>query len=178
MDDLIEYKKRIKHLAEGHINEMIYNTDDKHAVVVLSELIKNADDYVHIVCKNMDPLVTDKPDYCYAVESFLKKENSKEMKILLTDYDDSLKKSEIFKILKKYPEKVSISYFEPKVKILSNGTPLNWTVADDKAIRIEIDIDNYIAIGNFYDPNLAKKYNNNFEAFSNLKDKYVQVKLD
>ena len=159
------YKESIKYLAENRIDEIVYNADDEHAVVVLSELIKNADEYVHIVCKNMDPKVTEKPDYLNAVKLFLDKESSKELKVLMTDnYKDSFKERKIFKLLEKYPEKVFIKHLGHEIKT-SDDTPINWTVSDDRAFRLEKDIENYIAFGNFNAPNFAKKFNGHFEVF-------------
>jgi len=161
------YKESIKYLAENRIDEVVYNSDEEHAVVVLSELIKNADDYVHIVCKNMDPTVTGKPEYLDAVKSFLRKKDSKELKILLTDYDNSFKESDIFNVLKNFPEKVLIKSLGNKFMITSDGSPINWTVADNRAFRLEKDIEKYIAFGNFNDKNLARKFNIYFERFFN-----------
>jgi DNA-directed RNA polymerase beta' subunit len=158
------YKESIRYLAENQKNEIVYNSDSEHALVVLSELIKNASNYVHIVCKNMDPVVADKPEYLSAVKFFLEKNNT-EMKILLTDYEESLKERKIFKLFKEHSDKVFIKYFEKKVQIASGGSPINWTVSDDKSIRVEKDIDNYIAFANFNDPELAKKYDGHFNAF-------------
>ena len=159
------YKDYIKYVAENRKNEMVYNSSAEHAIVVLSELIKNAKHYVHIVCKNMDPAVTNDECYLEAVESFLENESSKELSILLTDSYNSSQKSEIFELLKRYPKKVVVRSLENKIQITSKDRPINWTVSDDTAYRIEIDIDNCIAVGNFNDSAMAKRYNDHFKRF-------------
>ena len=160
---MLEYKEKIKYLAENQINEMFFNTDTEHAMIVLTELVKNAKNYVYIVGKNMDPAVTDNEDYLRAVEDFLKKENAK-MKILLTNYDkEKFGNSKIGELLKKNKSPaIEIKHSQNK-QVKSNDIPINFTVSDGRAYRFERDIDKHIAFGNFKDTETATVLTETFE---------------
>jgi len=170
-----EYRENIKWLAKNRIDEVFYNSNEDHAVVILSELIKNSERYVHIVCENMNPRVTSKLDYLNAVQEFLSNDKHREIKILLTDYDKSFDKSKIADLLRRYKDQVSIKCFEPEEKIFNeDDSPVNWTVADNRAFRLEENTDECMAFGNFNDPYLAGNLNESFDFF--FKDS-KEVKL-
>lgn len=163
-----EYKENIKSLARNRIDEIIYNSSEDHAAVILSELIENAENYVHIVCENMNRKVTDRYQYLDAVDQFLSNDKHHEIKILLTDYDKSFEESKIADVLRKHKEQVFVKYFEPKAKILSeDGFPVNWAVADDRAFRFEENTNEFMAFANFCDRSLAKELNESFNTFFN-----------
>jgi len=160
------YKKKIQQLAKDKVNEMFFNVDVEHATIVLTELIRNADNYVYIIGKNMDPAVTDNEEYLKVVEGFLQKKDTI-MKILLTNYDKEIfNNSKIGKLLEKY-KNVEIKHSENKQITREGDIPVNFTVSDDRAFRFERDVDKCIAFGNFNDeetaPFLAKKFNEFFE---------------
>ncbi|MCL2282752.1 MAG: hypothetical protein FWC26_05485 [Fibromonadales bacterium] len=164
------YKEKIQELAEKRIDEMFFNVNAEHAMIVVTELMKNAENYVYVVGKNMDPTVTDNKEYLEAVEFFLKKENSK-MKILLTNYDkEKFENSKIGKLLAKYMaehKEIEIRHTEGKQIRREGGIPINFTVSDGRAYRFERDVNNHIAFGNFNDEktatSLAKKFITFFE---------------
>jgi len=170
---LDSYKKKIRNLAEKRTNEMFFNTDAKHATIVLTELIKNAEDYVYIVGENMDPTVTDDEEYLDAVENFLKKENAK-MKILLTDYNKKeFDNSKIGKLLSRYKNVVEIKDSQKEL-VKSDGVTINFTVSDGRAFRFERDVKNRIAFGNFNDTETAISLEKSFEnIFANEHCKVV-----
>jgi len=87
-----EYRESIKWLAKNRINEVFYNSDERYAVVIFSEMIKNSGNYVYVVCKNMNEKVTCDDEYCDAVRKFLSNDKRHEMKILITDYEESFKR--------------------------------------------------------------------------------------
>jgi glycogen synthase len=155
MQHLEDYRNYVKHLAEKHSSKIIYNADKDHAVILLSELIKNSKESVRIVCKNMDPDVTGKPDYLKAMKSFLDKDGT-EVKILMTDYykDKSIfDNSEIFSLLKKYKNQVELKYVEESDSdsVYIDGKLINFTTSDYTAFRVETDVENNMAFGNFND---------------------------
>ena len=162
------YKNKIQELAENKTDEMFFNVDKKHATIVLTELIRNAEKYVYILGKNMDPNVTDDEEYLKVVDRFLQTENT-EIKILLTDYDKKkFDDSKIGKLLEKHKEKaVEIRHTEGKLIRREGGIPINFTVSDDRAYRFERDVDNHIAFGNFNDGKTAKNLAENFKNFFN-----------
>jgi len=171
------YRESIKRLAKERRNEIVYNSNAEHAVILLSELIKNAERYVHIVCKDMNREVMDAPEYIDAVRKFLSEANHK-MKVLITDYNsklnNELKGRDIANIFIENRDKVEVKYLSSGKILGNNGRPINWTVSDDRSFRLERDIDNQIAFGNFYDPDLAEKYNSIFlSIFMDIRSKTV-----
>ena len=59
----------------------------------------------------------------------------------------------VAKLLTEYPFQVSIKKYPGKV--FYNGHPSHFTVTDDKAFRLETDIENHMAFGNFNSPSQA-----------------------
>jgi len=170
-----EYRESIKWLAKNRINEVFYNSDERHAVVIFSEMIKNSENYVYVVCKNMNKKVTCDDEYCDAVRKFLSNDKRHEMKILITDYKESFEKSKIANVFRNYTDQVEIKYFEPRAKIFIEDSPVNWAVADDRAFRFEENEDDCVAIGNFNNPFMAGKLKESFNTFFNDNTKKVQL---
>jgi len=164
MDD--NYEQMIMELAKGKKNERFYNNDTKHAEIVLRELMKNADQYVYIVCSNMLTNVSNNKEYIDAVDNFLATDEGRTIKIIFTDYkDNSFKKTKIFNVFSKHKEQVSIKALRKEKIRRSDGEPINFTVADDRSYRMEIDVKNKIGFGNFNNRNEALVLKDNFERF-------------
>ena len=158
------YRQHIEQLAEGDIDETISNSDMEHAIVLVSRIIKGAQNYVHILCENMNSVATSRAEYLVAIELFLSGDRNRKMKILFADYNkNSFNKSKVATLLKKYKEQVEMKRLKKHIKVHSNNSPINWTVCDDKSYRLETDPKKYRALGNFNDPVLAKSLNNKFE---------------
>jgi len=164
----MSYEEDIIQLAENKKDEMFYNTDAGHAKIVLRELMKNAAQYVYIICCNMGSDVSNNAPYIEVVEKFLSADPKREIKILFTNYDDdSFKQTQIAKSFQKYPEQVSIKALTHGEVIGNKGKPINFTVSDDRAFRMEIDVSEKIAFGNFNKPSDAIILKNHFERFFN-----------
>jgi len=175
MSYLEEYRKYVKGLAEARSSEIICNADKDHATILLTELVKNSEKNLRILCKNMknmDPDVTGDTYYIDAMAEFLNKENS-ELKILMTDHyknENYFNSSEIFSLLKKYKDKVTLKYIkEDELNLVSiDGDLLNFTLSDDAAFRFETDVDKYMALGCFNDRKTVKVLDEKFSASFNL----------
>jgi len=172
MSDLDEYRKYVRRLAEARSSEIICNADKDHATILLTELVRNSENNLRILCKNMDPEVTGDTYYINAMTEFLDKENS-EVKILMTDHykDESIfNTSKIYDLFKKYKDKITLKYIkEDELNLVSiDGELLNFTLSDDAAFRFETDVDNNMALGCFNDRETVNVLNEKFYASFDL----------
>jgi nicotinic acid phosphoribosyltransferase len=161
----LTYSEKIANLAMTGTDEMFYNTDAEHAKVVLSELMKNAKQYVHIVCTDMCSDVSNNEKYLEAVKNFLDGDAAREIKILLTNYkQDNFAETKIAELLKKYQRQVEIKYLSEGriVNSRDQDHEVNFTVSDDRAFRFETNVDKKIAFGNFNAPKKAMILNKKF----------------
>lgn len=150
MKDLL-YLNYIDSLAKEAKNEEFFNSSEEHAKIVLTAIMRYAKRYVNIYCESMMSEVSNNEEYLKVVQGFLEKGGN--MNILLNNYDENIVNKGIYKILSYYPNKIKIKKIEdPANKIKYNGNPVHFTVADGKAFRLETDIVNKKAWGNFNDP--------------------------
>ena len=164
----MSYEEEIVQFAENKEDEMFYNIDANHAKIVLRELMKNATHYVYIVCCNMCSDVSNNAPYVEAVKQFLSTDSKREIKILFTNYEgDCFMQSQIAETLRKYPKQVFIKALVNGEIVGNEGKPINFTVSDDKAFRMEIDVNERIAFGNFNKPDDAIILRNHFDRFFN-----------
>ena len=160
------YDEKIEDLAKNKTQERFFNTDANHAKVVLLNLMKYADNYVYIVCCSMCSDVSNNEKYIDAVEEFLKKDNS-QLKVLFTNHSqDNFGNTEIAKKLKDYKNK-EIRSLKDNNNIQVDGKLINFTVADDRAYRVETDVNERIAFGNFNDADNAIILRNKFNSLFN-----------
>ena len=85
----------------------------------------------------------------------------RKINILLTDYNDAFASMPVKELLDKYPDQVSIKRYGGKVSY--KGKPVHFTVSDDRAFRLETDIVNRMAFGNFNSEAQAKTLKALFE---------------
>lgn len=148
------YADEIFRLAEERKNEIFYNSSAEHATIVHQALVKTATEYMYIFCSSMCTEISNNPDYCNLVRSFLEGDKNREIKIVLTDYNEGFTQMPIAKLFAESPLQVSIKKYPGEV--FYKGKPVHFTITDDRAFRLETDIDNHMAFGNFNSPDQAK----------------------
>ncbi|MCM1169746.1 MAG: hypothetical protein NC324_07405 [Bacteroides sp.] len=147
------YAANIFKLAEERKNELFYNSSAEHAGIVHQALVKNASDYIDIFCSNLCSEISNTPEYCRLVDDFLKQDAKHTISILLTDYTEAFTHTEIVGVLKKYPLQVTVKQYDGQVAY--KNRPVHFTVSDDRAFRLETDIEQRMAFGNFNAPKQA-----------------------
>ena len=162
------YQEEIRSLAVNRTNKIFYNSNDVHAAIVLSEMIKNAKDHIDIFCQNMCSEVSNSKEYLDAMESFLSSDSSRKVRIILADYKEDVKNKPIYKLLSEFPDQVTIKRTGEGFWLKLNDKLVNFTVTDDVAYRLEVDIDKKMAMGNFNDPERVKPMVNTFDQVFNL----------
>lgn len=141
------YAEEIFRLAENRSDEIFYNSSAEHAIVVHQALMKTAERYVCIFSSSMCSEISNNDEYIKYVRNFLKGGNDRRINILLTDYTNDFWKQPIAKLLADYPLQVQVKKYDGNAYY--KGAPAHFTVTDDRAFRLETDIEKHMAFGNF-----------------------------
>lgn len=173
------YKGYIENLAKNQVPEVFLNSNKEHALIVLTALISNANKYVKTVCGDMCSDVSSDQIYLDAVESFLSGDRSRTFEILFDSYNaETFPNTRIAELLKKYKEQVTIKELNREYDhIYYEGKPVHFSVSDDRAFRIETDIHEKMAWGNFNDKEKAEGFKGAFDGFFNDADTSIAVAL-
>ena len=155
------YAEEIFKLAEEKENRVFYNSSAEHATIVHQALMKTAEQYVYIFSSGMCTEISNNNDYCNAARNFLVGDKSRKIKILLTDYSEDFCQMPIAKMLFEYPIQVTVKKYPGN--IYYKNSPAHFTVTDDRAFRLETDIKNHMAFGNFNSPTQAIALKSIFE---------------
>ena len=157
----LSYLEKIEFLASNAINEEFYNSNEEHAQIVLTAMVRYSKEKVRIFCGNMCTDVSNDPKYLNEIKLFLS-ERRGFMEILFCEYKDHFKDQPIYKLLNQYPqEQVKIKTIN--TLLMYNGKPVHFTVSDNKSFRFETDTLEKTARGNFYDPDSAKMLSEEFD---------------
>ena len=160
------YSDHLFDLAKNKKDEVFFNSSFDHAKVVHQALAKYAEKYIYIYSRSLCSEISNNQEYCQYILEFLESSTDNQIKIILTDYDaDNLKGKPIAKILAKFPNQVQLKSY--KGKVWYEGKPVNFTVTADRAFRLETDIENYRAFGNFNSPEQAQGLRNTFDKLFN-----------
>ena len=136
------YAMNIFKLAEEKKDEMFYNSSAEHATIVHQALVKTASNYVYIFSCSMCSEISNNQEYCDYVKNFLECNKSHQIKIVLTDYNDGFCQMPIAKLLAQYPLQVSVKKYPGE--IYYKEKPCHFTITDDRAFRLETDIENHM----------------------------------
>lgn len=155
------YANHIFDLAMNRKDEVFYNSNAEHASIVHQALVKYAQDYIDIFCGCMCTEISNNDQYCKMVEEYLNKDKSYRINIILTDYSKEFLDKPIAKLLSKYPTQVTVKQYDGQ--LMYKEHPAHFTVTSDRAFRLETDIDNHMAFGNFNSPKQAQALRKVFE---------------
>ena len=159
------YAKEIFRLAENVTDKIFYNSSTEHAVIVHQALMKTAKQYVDIFSCSMCSEISNNEDYLNYMKDFLNGGKDRKINILLTNYDENFSSMPVYKLLSDYPEQVAIKKFTGIVNY--QGKPAHFTVSDDRAFRLETDIEKHMAFGNFNSEVSAKNLREVFDKMFN-----------
>ena len=167
-EEIIAYEKAVEVLAKNEVDQIIFNSGDEHALIVLKNIFSNSREEIRILAGGLHNNVTDSKVYIDAISTFIIKNNGK-VKILLDNYncDDSQKKdffsTPLFDRLRMFKENVEIRVTKEAFHIEgvndNKGNPqkVHFCVGDKKRYRLEYDTDKRKAICNFNDSNFSSK---------------------
>jgi len=178
IDNLKEYIKSVRRLADSESDFVFNNSNHEHASIVLTVMMEKAQDEFLIYDNDLSGDVADRYEGFYpAIKDFADRGT---LKVVIED--GSQEHSKIYAILKelnaKYPARVQVKKSSNTFKTSINAiyeTPLNFAVADSKAIRLEkVNKEQSVrkAICSFYRPKeasaLKKKFDLEFEKCENV----------
>lgn len=147
------YAADIFRLAAEQKNEVFYNSSAEHAAIVHQALASYATRYIDVFSSNMCTEVSNNAGYCDAMKKFLDSDITHSIRIILTDYTPDFSRTDIARLFAKYPLQVSVKSYDGNV--MYKGAPAHFTVSDDRAFRLETDIKERMAFGNFNSPEQA-----------------------
>lgn len=181
MSSIIDYRIFVHSLAKNREDRIFLNSDEDKAIVVLVQLIQNAQQELRIFAGNLCNRVGEDSDYIIAISEFVERGGS--VKILLNNYDSSCaKNSNLFKRLAYYlAQGKNIIVKETTAKPYRTSDidkkEIHFTVGDHLGYRIETDIERRTAECNFNSPQVAKLIADFFDGLFESKDsKHIDIK--
>lgn len=155
-----EYRIFVSNLAKSEENRVFLNSDEKHALVVLVNLFRQAVDVVRIFAGCLCEHIGNEPEYIEAISEFIERKGK--VRILLNNYDEKLVlNSNLFKRLafyvsEGYDIQVKRTSAHPFLSKDPEKKEVHFTVSDEKGYRIETNIEERTAECNFNNPLLAR----------------------
>lgn len=155
---LEEYREYVHFLAERELDKVFLNSDENHALIVLTELFKHAKERVRIFAGALVGSVGDDEEYIKDLISFIIRGGS--VQILLNNFDhERAKESTLYTYLnafqsdEEYKDRIKVKKTDRTVKMKNpNGgedLQVHFTTGDDRAYRLEFDIDKRTSRCNF-----------------------------
>jgi hypothetical protein len=144
------YTQKIENYALNDISEDFFNSGSEHALIVLKTIAKYARSTIKVLAGNLCTYISSDPEYIKNLRTFLI--NGGKMQVLLCDYDNGYDhfNKDIFKLFMDFRSNVELKKTSNRLEIKSGNT-VHFTVADSKMYRLETDVINKIARGNFND---------------------------
>lgn len=161
------YEQFVRLLARNNDDRTFLNSDEAHALTVFVQMFRSAMEEVRIFAGCLCKYIGNEPEYIIALSEFI--ERGGKLYILLNAYDESLaKESNLFKRLSYYkslskPVYIKTSNTHPYMLKDGKKNEVHFSVADNKAYRIETDIVKRSAVCNFNNPVLAKQITELFD---------------
>lgn len=181
MKNISEYKVFVHTLARNSEDRIFLNSDEDKAIVVLVQLIQNAQQELRIFAGNLCNLIGDNSDYIIAISEFI--ERGGIVRILLNSYNSTYaKNSNLFKRLAYHIAQgrnvlVKETHAKPYRTSDIERKEIHFTVGDSVAYRIETDIEKRTAECNFNSPQVAKGIADFFdELFEADESKDIDIK--
>ena len=181
MSDINNYKTFVHSLSVNRQDLIFLNSNEDKAIVVLLELIQNAQQELRIFAGNLCNSIGDNSSYIIAISEFI--ERGGIIRILLNNYDSTCaRNSNLFKRLAYYiaqGKDISVKETEAKPYRTSDieKKEIHFTVVDNMAYRIETDIEKRTAECNFNSPQVARGMADFFDGLFNAEEsKDIDIK--
>ena len=178
------YRAAVEDYARDGVDYLFHNKGDEHALIILSNLFKNAKKQIRIAANKLcnDSVVNTK-DYLDSMKVFLDRGNTK-LSILVTekpsieDINSCETENCFYRMLFTHP-----AYAEGRIHIKEAGgqsfrdateEKINFCTGDDKMFRLENNIMERTAVANFNDKSVTRKL---IEAFDEVYPNQTKVEL-
>lgn len=166
---LKDYEFYIENLARDNKDEVFFNSSDDHALIVLKQIVRSVKNELKIYCGNLCTQVSNNIDYLNALKEFLDRSGTK-IQVLFADFNEEFYGKPIYRLFNEHREQVTLREVLPDHIITKDDVPVHFTIGDFKMYRLETDIENKKAIGNFNDESstgvLCQVFNRYFKDYS------------
>lgn len=173
-----QYRKFVEDLARLKINKEFLNADTSHALIVFGNLFKYAEKEISIfagcLCGESEDYLANQNEYLQELSSFI--ERGGKLSILLNNYvaekaanSRLMRRIAYYQTQDQYKDNIQLKQTNSRFRLTkeSSDKEIHFTVADEKAYRIELDIEKKVASCNFNNPSTATNIK---EAFTTIFD--------
>lgn len=180
-----EYRIAIEKCARLHLDNMVHNEGNEHALIIFENMFKYSKDHVRIAAKDMANVeVVNNATYISAMKTFLNNPNA-QLDILLVNFNESVRdlphETNFF-----YHIYNSEAYSNGRVRIKQSnggcfkagGKPMHFCTSDGHAYRMERDINLRTAHCNFGDKDTTKHLENLFDRVFSSNNQSTSVDLN
>lgn len=170
--DLTSYFNYIETLARDNKNTVFLNSSAEHASYVMSRIFKYSVNHVKIFAGNLSGRVSNDYEYIINLNRFLT--NGGRLSVLLQEYNETSPPS-IFILFKKHKWNINIAKSGLKY-YTDQEEEIHFTVGDERMYRLETDVNEFIASGNFNDPEMATMFSTYFDnAMKNINTSIITL---
>lgn len=166
--ELNNYRMFVKRLSETQSDRVFFNSDEKHALAVMENLIQQSKEVIRIFAGNLLH-VGNQTNYIEAISDFIERDGK--VRIILNNCNDveAIKSSNLFRRLAYYIMNgkdiiIKRTNVQPYLKSDANQNPIHFSVGDSNAYRVETDIENRVAECSMNNPAQAEKFIQYFDA--------------
>ena len=168
-----EYEEALSQLAARREPHVFYNEGNEHALVVFKTIFKNAKKSLYIVAKDLtNTEVSNASEYIDSLSNFLNREDTK-LNIMLTSVDNNIvRNTQVFRSIfnSNAYKRGNVNIFNLNGKKFKDGDNIvHFCFADGQMYRIETDIENRKARGNFNDSSVAEGLLKSFQTGEKLE---------
>lgn len=167
------YDKFVENLAKNHVAQVFTNQSSSHALSILRNVFKYADKEVNIFSGTLDSCVYNDKELISAAENFLKTKHGIVRVLLQGDVAHSRKdvENDFLHVILSLGGDIKLAQDDNPLKNVDN----HFLVADSKAYRVELDVNERSAVCNFNDESLGTQLKNVFN--SSWESKVIPLSL-
>lgn len=150
-NNMEEYKKFLKQLADVNSDKFVNNSSVDHAAAMIEELFRKANGEVRILTDHLNPAVYTQTGVKEASVEFLQKKDSRLKVIMQFNEENTTSPSGngFLSNLKEFKDKITLYKADAEQKKIKNHFMVSTTDKNNYALRFETDIESHIATGTF-----------------------------
>ena len=171
------YKDFVEDLAKKGEDKVFFNSGPIHASIVMSRIFKYSTNTIRIFSGGFHGAVSNDSEYLCELDSFLSRGGK--VKVLVENYNSN-NNSKIYKILSKYFNTGQIEIKKTTARVNSGGSPIHFTIGDDRMLRLETNVNDFKAQVNFNNSKETAVFIEVFDKIFNISDpsKNSEIKLN
>ena len=172
-NEMKQYRSAVENYAKNGVDYLFHNKGDKHALIILSNLLQNAQHKIRIAANRLfNDEVVNTSEYIESLKQFLDRKDTT-LSILVSqrptpeDFKTVSREKTLYWMLFNHP-----AYRQGRIQIKDgggksfrdkDGQNVNFCTGDDRMFRLEDNIEQRKAIANFKDESFTKVLNGVFD---------------